>query len=213
MGGDGHHHHGGQCAHENNGIDPSEMGIMYSLYQKIDIDHVVCLNESEEGAGKGVFKAWENRLDREKFVESDADEELLFNIPFTGNIKLKGLIIVGGEDGSHPSKIRLYKNRPQMTFDDTGAACEQEFELHRDPDGRLEYNTKVVTFSSVHHLTLHIPGNMGGEDVTRLYYIGLRGEFAPAHRHGVTICNYELKPNAADVKDESLSQANSRQVQ
>ena len=66
MGGhDGHHHHG-DCAHENSGVDPSEMGIMYSLYQKIDIDHVVCLNEEEEESGKTIFKAWENRLDKEK---------------------------------------------------------------------------------------------------------------------------------------------------
>ena len=42
------------------------MGIMYSLYQKIDIDHVICLNEEEEDSGKTIFKAWENRLDKEK---------------------------------------------------------------------------------------------------------------------------------------------------
>ena len=48
---------------------------------------------------------------------SDADEELLFNIPFTGNVKLKGLIVMGGEDGTHPAKVRLFKNRPHMTFD------------------------------------------------------------------------------------------------
>ena len=40
-------------------------------------------------------------------VCSDADEELLFNVPFTGDIKLKGLIIMGGEEGYHPSKVRL----------------------------------------------------------------------------------------------------------
>ena len=73
-----------------------------SLYQKIDTEKLECLNESEEGAGKTVFKAWEDRLDRDKvsvlqhartmytvtydnaleqFVESDVDEELLFYVP------------------------------------------------------------------------------------------------------------------------------------
>ena len=81
-------------------------------------------------------------------VTSDADEELLFNIPFTGNIKLKGLIIMGGQQGFHPSKVKLYKNRPHMTFDDAQSKCDQEFELVQDTDGVVEYATKVVTFSS-----------------------------------------------------------------
>ena len=58
-------------------------------------------------------------------VSSDADEELLFNIPFTGNIKLKGMIIMGGSQGHHPSKVKLFKNRPHMTFDDAQSKCDQ----------------------------------------------------------------------------------------
>ena len=58
-------------------------------------------------------------------VSSDADEELLFNIPFTGNIKLKGLIIMGGSHGHHPSKVKLFKNRPHMTFDDAQSKSDQ----------------------------------------------------------------------------------------
>merc|ERR1712179_544831 len=84
-------------------------------------------------------------------------EELLFNIPFTGNVKLKGLIVGGEDDDSFPDKVRIYKNRPNMTFDDTGAAADQEFNLVRDTTCSLEYKVKVVTFSSVHHLTLHSP--------------------------------------------------------
>jgi hypothetical protein len=37
-----------------------------------------------------------------------------------------------------------YKNRPHMTFDDVGAPAEQEFDLHPDNTGTLEYSTKLV---------------------------------------------------------------------
>ena len=58
-----------------------------------------------ENSGRLVFKPWERRLDKTECVESDADEELLINIPFTGDVKLKGLIVIGGEDDTHPDKV------------------------------------------------------------------------------------------------------------
>ena len=63
-------------------------------------------------------------------VSSDADEELLFNIPFTGNIKLKGLIIMGGSHGHHSSKVKLIKNRPHLTFDDAQSKSDQVYSFH-----------------------------------------------------------------------------------
>ena len=39
---------------------------IYSLYQKIDMENMQCLNEAEEGSGKTVFKPWNERLDKEK---------------------------------------------------------------------------------------------------------------------------------------------------
>lgn len=95
-----------QCDHSCDGhsslVDSEEMGILYSLYSKIDLGKVECLNETVEGSGKfglilfffaivmtslsliigkTVFKAWSERLDMEKFVLSDCDQELLFKIP------------------------------------------------------------------------------------------------------------------------------------
>jgi hypothetical protein len=70
----GHSH----CHHEHE--DP-ERGTEYSLYSKIDTLNLVCLNETEEGSAAGVFRPWDHRLDTDKFVESDVDEELLFRIP------------------------------------------------------------------------------------------------------------------------------------
>lgn len=123
------HGHGG-CSHEASDLDNAlEMGIQYSLYSKIDMVNLECLNEEVEGSGKFVFKPYENRLDFSKvimlqpiaedgsfiyffinqFVQSDADEELLLNIPFTGNIKLKAMIIIGANDDSHPNRVRMYE--------------------------------------------------------------------------------------------------------
>lgn len=75
-------------------------------------------------------------------MESDADEELLINIPFTGNIKLKGITVIGANDESHPNKVRLFKNRPRMTFDGATVKADEEFELERNPTGDLEYPIK-----------------------------------------------------------------------
>ncbi|XP_049513583.1 PITH domain-containing protein CG6153 isoform X2 [Dermacentor silvarum] len=173
-----HHHH-----HHGDGGDPCgghggassqgpETGLQYSLYSKIDLDNVQCLNEIKEGSGKLVFKPWEERLDREKYVDSDADEELLFNIPFTGNVKLKSILVVGGDAGMHPSKVRM-----------------------------------AVKFSSVHHLSLHFPSNFGS-DTTRVYYIGLHGEYTEAQRQGVVLCSYESAANPADHKVQQQQRAN-----
>ncbi|CAF4761139.1 unnamed protein product [Pieris macdunnoughi] len=189
--------------HDHDHSNPAELGLQYNLYAKIDKDNLQCLNETIDGSGKTVFKPWENRLDRNEFVESDADEELLFNIPFTGNIKLKGIIIASEDTDSHPSKLRLYKNKPNMTFDNVSLEPDQEIELHKDSEGILEYAPKIVTFSSVSHLTMHFPTNFGAEN-TKIYYIGLKGEWAPGHNHGVTICTYEARPNLDDHKLKHL---------
>ena len=88
-----------------------------------------------------------------------------------------------------------------MTFDDAQAKGDQEFELVADYEGTLEYGTKVVTFSSVHHLSLHFPTNFG-EDVTKIYYIGLKGEFTPSNRVGVVNAVYEARPMMEDHKQD-----------
>ncbi|XP_050078531.1 PITH domain-containing protein GA19395 [Anopheles maculipalpis] len=206
------HSHGAGCGHEALGIENElEIGIHYSLYEKIDMNNVECLNEELEGSGKTVFKPYNERLSHDKFVKSDADEELLFNIPFTGNVKLKGIIIIGADDETHPKKMRLFKNRPKMTFDDTSATADQEFALEKDANGVIEYSTKVVTFANVHHLSLHIPSNYGSDNTT-VYYIGLKGEFSEVHHHGVTICTYEARPNISDHKNNVFDSVN-HQVQ
>jgi len=201
MPGDHGHHSCGGCEHGQAGAQGEEVGLAYSLYLKVDLTKLTCLNETTENSGRTVFKAWENRLDKENLVESDADEELLFNIPFTGNVKLKGMKVIGGEGDSHPDKVKLFKNRPNMTFDEAESHPDQEFSLVPDSDGSIEYKTKIVTFSSVHHLTLYFPSNMGA-DQTKIYYIGLSGEWTAATRVGVVNAVYESRPMMQDHQQD-----------
>ncbi|XP_057377301.1 PITH domain-containing protein GA19395-like [Daphnia carinata] len=198
------HGHHCECGQETKTENLAEL---YNLYSKIDMENLECLNEAVENSAKSVFRPWDQRLDSTKFVESDADEELLFNIPFTGNVKLKGLILIGGEGGTHPSVVRLFKNRPHMTFDDATSQPEQELNLVEDLEGTVEYATKIVKFSSVYHLTLHFPKNYGS-DTSKIQFIGLKGDWSEGHRHGVTLCTYEATPSMADHKDKVLETTN-----
>ena len=64
--GHGHSHGSGGCDHGASGLVGEEFGLQYSLYQKIDIENVTCLNEEIDDSGKTVFKPWEDRKNREK---------------------------------------------------------------------------------------------------------------------------------------------------
>nr|AAW27666.1 unknown [Schistosoma japonicum] len=108
------HNIGGHCCHSHKADDSP----LFSLYKFIDTLNVECLNESIPGSGKRVFKPYEERKDSTVYVESDVDQELLFNVPFTGSVKLMSIIISGVDNENHPSQVSLYKNKPYMTFED-----------------------------------------------------------------------------------------------
>lgn len=72
-----------------------------------------------------------------------------------------------------------YKNRPNMTFDEAGSEPDQQFELTRDEVGVVEYTVKASKFNSISQICIHFPSNFGSES-TKLYYIGLKGDFLKA---------------------------------
>ncbi|KRX71432.1 putative cyclin-like protein [Trichinella sp. T6] len=166
--------------------------LMWTMRRWVFSTSLTCLNERVDGSAKTVFKPWSERLNKKNYVESDVDEELLFKIPFTGNVKLKSIVVIGGDGGQRPNRIRLYKNRPSMDFDDVNLTPDQEFDLSEDPDGSVEYPLRVAKFSGVEHLIIHFPSNVGAK-TTVVYYIGLRGEFSEKQRPQVVCTNYEVR--------------------
>lgn len=74
-----HHHHGGDEHDHSDDITPA---LQFSLYQHIDFDNITTLNESVHGSGKAITKKeWTERLSDQPEVASDADEQLIINIP------------------------------------------------------------------------------------------------------------------------------------
>merc|ERR1712113_442926 len=129
----------------------------------------------------------------------------MFNFFFTGSVKLKGIIVVGGGGETSPSHLKVFKNSAPMTFDDSRRCADQEFDLQDDKDALLEYQTRVAKFNNCESLSLYFDKNFGADE-TRICYIGLRGEYSEAQKRGVVICNYESAPQLKDHKTGTKDQ-------
>lgn len=99
-----HHQHssGCGCTEEDHQIVE---GIQDYLYDKIDKDNVIVLNAQQPG--HIVIKPWAKVMDEVDYVESEADEQLIFQIPFTGSIKLRSILIKSGPQQFTPDRVKI----------------------------------------------------------------------------------------------------------
>ncbi|KAI1300106.1 hypothetical protein EDD11_006304 [Mortierella claussenii] len=197
----GHGHGHGHHDHDHDHDESPDSGLVHeSLYQRIDHDNVTCLNEAEPNSGRSVLKPWHEKLDDTKFVESDADEQLIIRIPFTGLVKLKSISLRSEPGETAPRKMKAFINHDDLDFDNAESTVPtQEWDLVEDSHGQIaEYSTRVAKFSSIRSLTLFFSENFGG-DTTKIIFIGLKGEFSELKRDPI-ITVYELQANPADHK-------------
>ncbi|XP_038884105.1 PITH domain-containing protein 1 isoform X1 [Benincasa hispida] len=189
------------CLHDHS-CEDHDCSSDWSLYKNIDLPRVSALNEATPGSVKSVFKAWEHRLNSsgDHLESNDGDPELLVFIPFTSDVKIKSISIIGGPDGTSPSKMRAFINREGIDFSDAQSMqAVQEWDLAENLQGVLEYQTRYSKFQGVANITLHFPDNYGG-DSTQIHYIGLKGEATQLKRDVVATIVYEITPNPSDHK-------------
>jgi hypothetical protein len=205
------HIHSDQCDHS----DGPDRGSEYTLYSLIDLNSVRPFNLVNEDAAKLIFKPWDDRFSLDGYIESDADEQIILFIPFTGNVKLKSISLLGFNDESQPSVMKVYINREDIDFDSVEEQePTQQWNLVNDTPAGIapEYPTKVSKFTNVRNLTLFFPGNFGS-DSTRLSYIGFKGEYTAINKDPI-ITVYELAANPSDHKNKSLADnLNSKMIQ
>jgi len=196
-----HHHSGGACNCAQQHEESQQRGLEFSLYKYVDTPKVTCLNATNSTASGCVFKPFEQRFDASKFVESNpGSHQLILHVPFTGSIKLKSFVIIGGEGGCSPAHLKLFSNRDDIDFDNCSRLKPvQEFDLPEDRRGEVSHETRIVKFTGVQNLTFFFDKNYSAP-ITRIYFIGLKGEYTPLARNPV-IAAYELRPQPSDHKN------------
>lgn len=61
------HKHGAHCGCSEE-VKTDDFAVLYTLYSKIEMQNLECLNESIENSGKLVFRPWNERHEREKVL-------------------------------------------------------------------------------------------------------------------------------------------------
>eukprot|EP00485_Elphidium_margaritaceum_P011919 CAMPEP_0202704484 /NCGR_PEP_ID=MMETSP1385-20130828/17159_1 /ASSEMBLY_ACC=CAM_ASM_000861 /TAXON_ID=933848 /ORGANISM="Elphidium margaritaceum" /LENGTH=281 /DNA_ID=CAMNT_0049362523 /DNA_START=50 /DNA_END=895 /DNA_ORIENTATION=+ len=197
----GHGGGGGGCQHDHESNDPMSFGT--SLYQFIDRKNIKCLNESVSAAGKGVFKAFDDRFDATVFVESDVDGELLFTVYFTAEVQLRSIQLTMHDQDSAPTLLQLWNDKAdKIDFDNhTEHKCQQSIELAFDNQCEIHWKTSQHKFNDLTVLKMLFKKEDYDEDDNdteiRLNYIGLKGDYkGPKSRRAVhTIYEAAANPN------------------
>ncbi|KAL5526809.1 hypothetical protein ACEPAF_8534 [Sanghuangporus sanghuang] len=197
------HNHSAHCRddahdndHDHDHDHESDTGPADNLYPYIDLQNVIALNAADETSPSSVIKPWDMRLDESVSVESDADDQLIFRIPFTGSVKLRSVLLKSGPGEQTPSRFSLFANADNADFSDIAERHpDQEFPV---PQSRSigEYSVKASKFSNLSSLTIFFPEAQGA-DTTKIYFIGLRGSWSERKRDPV-VTVYESQANLAD---------------
>ncbi|CDZ98006.1 Thioredoxin-like protein [Phaffia rhodozyma] len=173
-----------------------------NLYPYIDTDNVWGLNleepsrstltaiagesgstslvDRQAGEGRGeakvVIKSWEDREDDSSWVESGVDDQLILNIPFVQNVRVRSILIKTGRGETAPSVVKIFANRPEgLTFSEIESDLKPTQELALHGEDVVEYPLRVQSFKDVVSIGLFF-GEPEGSDKSRVYYIGFLGD-------------------------------------
>lgn len=145
-----------------------------SLNSQIDLSQIHCLNEAAGHTIKDLLRGG-----GDKWLESDADEQLLLHIPFQQSIKLRAIrfTTLSSHSANAPKTIKLFVNQSGVDFDNAESTeAAQEVVLDEaQAKGEKSVELRFVRFQNVGHLSIFVVDNQGGEDVTRVDKLELIG--------------------------------------
>lgn len=220
--------HGHDHGHSHD--TPIENFSQQSLYAYIDTTKVQVRNGVSSDRitelPKCFLKPQGEKYDTSRYVESDADCQLLIQIPFTASVKVFTMLLRVNKSGagySTPKAIQLYKNynknldfdtisdlKADYTFEfpnNIGVEPDYSGESLADENTFMKFDLPRNIFQNCESVTMFIKDNWSDDedDLDRIYYCELRGEVTGKLRNlGAPIVTvYEAAPNPVHAKLES----------
>ncbi|SJL11344.1 uncharacterized protein ARMOST_14747 [Armillaria ostoyae] len=187
---------------EENSIAATLNGLELSnLYGVIDKENVHGLNLTVPEDAKAVIKPWDQREDNEKYAESGVDDQIIIHVPFSQNVKIKSVLLKLGRGESTPRHLRIYANHPTIVdfADAENTKPQVNISLLEGETGVTEYPLRVAAFTSITSLSLFFSESVG-EEMSRIYYIGFKGELRSPQKDA----NTKLDIPAANAADAPL---------
>ncbi|CAL1703870.1 unnamed protein product [Somion occarium] len=157
---------------------PEETGDK-SLLEFLDTPQLNCLNEEGEHTLKALLSSKSKNTSSSTYLLSDADEQLLLNIPFNQTVRVRSIVIQSSNLEQAPKTIKLFINKESLGFEDVEDATEPEaaqiFELTEEQveEGK-PISLRFVRFQTVNSLHIFVATN-GGDDVTRIDALDILG--------------------------------------
>lgn len=215
-----------QCEHEHDhnhehALPPVTNGAQ-SLYPYINTPQVQCLNVNGRGSRnltECFLKSQDQRNDVSKYLESDADCQMILHIPFTSICRVFSIVLRTSRTASgvaSPKNIKMFKNFTKSIDFDT---LEESKPLHEvespenvgidlsrdsthevvDESSFVEHHLPRHLFQNAHCITIFIQNTWSDDDdLTRCFYLEVRGE-ATGQKTGQSevpfLAVYESAPN------------------
>jgi len=177
----------------------SEMSSLYGVVDKLNV-HGLNLTVPEDA--KAIIKPWDEREDTTKYAESNVDDQVVVHIPFTQNVRLRSISLKLGRGELTPRHLRIYVNHTTIVdFEDAEVTKPQlNVTLQEGEVGVVEYPLNTPVFANIHSLSVFFSEAVGGQ-VTRLYYIGFKGNTRSQRKEN----HSKLEIPAANAADASLA--------
>jgi len=193
----------GLCGVNSEAISPNCVALHPDLFPEIDISSVQCYNCSNPSLdSKRIFRPYLEK-DSDNFALNGFDNQILINVSFKNNVRIKNIIVSGVHNPNHPTSLRLFANA-NLTMDLIDKTEDQKLNLEEDTKGHKKYLLKQSKFSNVGKLSLVLESTNSDQKIS-IKYIGLEGVFHSQKQGKMEKFSYRVhgnNPNQAELSSQ-----------